>query len=288
MPLSHPYGRITTPELDSALQRSGNHIALMDRCGFFLCKEGEVEVTLNDQEYRIRKGDLYIYVPMTLVQIRHRSNNLQGLMYQAETDFIAPALNTLIDTRNRMFIREHPCVSLTARQQERIEQLTDLIRQREKLSKEPDFPPSQARLLRNLIGHLAQALCGEIVMIYCANQPIEPLRQDKKDRIFHRFMLSVSKHYRKEREVGFYANEQCLTPRYFSSLIKEKSGYTASQWIVQTVIHNAKMLLERSDLSIKDIALTMNFPSLSFFGKYFKQYTGMSPKAYRKNLLQVK
>lgn len=285
MSFTLPYGRITTPEFNSALQKNDNHIALMDRCGFFLCKEGEAEVTLDDQEYHIKKGDLYIYVPSTLVQIRRRSDNLKGLMYQVELDFIAPVLNSLIDTRNRLFIREHPCVSLTLRQQERIEQLIKVIRQREELRTETDFPTSQARLLKGLISHLAQALCSEIIMIYCANQPVEPLRQDKKDKIFRRFILSVSKHYRKEREVSFYANEQCLSPRYFSSIIKEKSGNTASQWIIQTVIFNAKHMLEQPEVSIKEIALALNFPSLSFFGKYFKQYTGLSPKAYRKQLL---
>lgn len=282
-----PYERVTTPELDTALQKNGNHIALMDRCGFFLCKDGEAEITLNDQEYHIKKGDLYIYIPSTLVQIRRKSNDLSGLMYQVELDFIAPVLNNLIDTSNRLFISEHPCVSLTRQQQERIEQLIGLIHQREELSRETDFPVSQARLLKVLISQLVQALCGEIVMIYCTNQPIEPLRQDNKDQIFHRFMLSVSKQYKREREVKFYANEQCLSPRYFSSIIKAKSGNTASHWIARTVISNAKQMLKQPDLSIKEIAMALKFPNLSFFGKYFKQHTGISPKAYRKQVLST-
>ncbi|WP_368350508.1 helix-turn-helix domain-containing protein, partial [Parabacteroides merdae] len=47
----------------------------------------------------------------------------------------------------------------------------------------------------------------------------------------------------------------------------------------------AKQLLESSNLSIKEVAAQLNFPTQSFFGKYFKQYVGMSPKEYRKLLL---
>lgn len=74
---------------------------------------------------------------------------------------------------------------------------------------------------------------------------------------------------------------QHITPRYFSAIIKEKTGDSALQWIVRMVITEAKQLLEESDLSIKEIADQLNFPTQSFFGKYFKQYVGVSPKEYR-------
>ena len=45
-------------------------------------------------------------------------------------------------------------------------------------------------------------------------------------------------------------------------------------------------MLERSDKSIKEIANELNFPNISFFGKYVKKHTGMSPKQYRENLKQ--
>ena len=47
------------------------------------------------------------------------------------------------------------------------------------------------------------------------------------------------------------------------------------------MIGEMKQMLETSDMSIKEIAMTMNFPTQSFFGKYFKQYVGISPKDYR-------
>lgn len=77
-------------------------------------------------------------------------------------------------------------------------------------------------------------------------------------------MLSLYRFYRKERDVTFYAGLQHLSPRYFSTIVKEKSGSSASQWIIQMVITEAKQLLETSDLSIKEIATQLNFPTQSF------------------------
>ena len=114
------------------------------------------------------------------------------------------------------------------------------------------------------------------------------MAETKKDLIFHRFLLSLFQHFRQEREVAFYAELQHLSPRYFSSIIKEKSGSNALQWIVQMVIAESKLMLETSELSIKEISVRLNFPTQSFFGKYFKQYTGFSPKEFRESVLKEK
>jgi len=112
-----------------------------------------------------------------------------------------------------------------------------------------------------------------LLNVYFTNQPLKPLSQDKKDKIFQNFVITLFRYYQQERDVTFYASKQYLSSRYFSAVIKEKSGSTALQWIVQMVITEAKQLLE--------IATKLNFPTQSFFGKYFKQYVGVSPKEYR-------
>ena len=84
-----------------------------------------------------------------------------------------------------------------------------------------------------------------------------------------------------ERSVTFYAEQLCITPKYFSMLVKKLSGKSAAQWIDNYVILEAKNLLKYSDMSIQEIAYQLNFSTQSFFGKYFKHQTGMSPTEYR-------
>jgi AraC-like DNA-binding protein len=80
--------------------------------------------------------------------------------------------------------------------------------------------------------------------------------------------------------VSFYAEEMNLTPNYLSGLMKTYSGKTASEWIDEYVIIEAKTLLKFSGFNIQQVAYKLNFPNQSTFGKYFKRLTGMSPKSY--------
>ena len=83
------------------------------------------------------------------------------------------------------------------------------------------------------------------------------------------------------RSVGFYAGQLNLTPKYLTTIIRKTSGRTAVQWIDDYVVLEAKNLLKYSTMSIQEISYYLNFPNQSFFGKYFKNHTGMTPTAYR-------
>lgn len=87
--------------------------------------------------------------------------------------------------------------------------------------------------------------------------------------------------FRAEHNVGFYAGRLAITPKYLSSLIRDISGLSAPQWINDYIVVEAKTLLKSSDMNIKQIAEYLYFPNPSFFSKYFKQHTGVSPKEYR-------
>lgn len=142
-----------------------------------------------------------------------------------------------------------------------IENLQNRIR----LEECSDMGIQRRRLTLELVKSMGQTICYEVLNIYFTNRPLQPLSQNKKDVVFQHFMLSLYRFYRKERDVTFYAGLQHLSPRYFSTIVKEKSGSSASQWIIQMVITEAKQLLETSDLSIKEIATQLNFPTQSFF-----------------------
>ena len=99
---------------------------------------------------------------------------------------------------------------------------------------------------------------------------------------FRQFMRLVTEHCKQERSVSFYAGEMCLSSKHLSAVVKRISGRTAGEWIDSLVILEAKVMLKSSEASIQEIAEELHFANQSFFGKYFKQHAGMSPKAYRK------
>ena len=99
---------------------------------------------------------------------------------------------------------------------------------------------------------------------------------------FKEFMLLLGANYKKERSVGFYAEQMHLSPKYFTTLIKKASGQTAADWINHYVILEAKNLLKYSTMNVQEIAYSLNFPNQSFFGKYSKHHTGMTPSQYKR------
>ena len=101
------------------------------------------------------------------------------------------------------------------------------------------------------------------------------------NHIVANFLELVQHHYREQRLIQFYASKLCITPKYLSKLVKEHTGRAAADWIEQHVILEARAMLQSSDMSIQQIATSLNFPNQSFFGKYFKRATGVSPKQYR-------
>ena len=97
-------------------------------------------------------------------------------------------------------------------------------------------------------------------------------------------MNNLTQNFREHREVSWYAEQMCITPKYLTTTVKLVSGKGANEWIWTYVIEEAKLQLRTTHKPIQQISAELHFTSQSFFGKYFKQYTDMSPQAYRKSL----
>ncbi len=103
----------------------------------------------------------------------------------------------------------------------------------------------------------------------------------RRDALFCHFLQEVEASCTRERSVTYYAGKLCVSPKHLSTMVKEISGRTAGEWIDSYVILEAKLLLQNTGLTIQEVSTKLNFPNQSFFGKYFKHITGMSPRAFR-------
>lgn len=264
----------------------GHILSTVDKCGLFFCRCGEVELEIDGSSYTIRKGDIYFYMASALVRLKRMSSELSGAVLEVELDYILPLSHKMMTIEDILYLRDHPCVTLNESEYSRLDWLLETYYKRSWEEVETGY--IQLCFLQNeLMKSFGQLLFCELMTAYYAHKGIRSVSRNQKDFIFQRFLQTLFRCYRKERDVAFYAHDQNLSARYFSSIIKEKSGRSALQWIVRMVISEAKQLLESSDATIKEIAIQLNFPTQSFFGKYFKQYVGLSPRDYRIQVLSA-
>lgn len=103
----------------------------------------------------------------------------------------------------------------------------------------------------------------------------------RQESICSDFIDILSHNYKEQREVSFYADRLCITPKYLSQIVKDNTGKTALELIEDYVIEESKAMLISTTMTIQQISDELHFPSQSVFGKYFKRVTGLSPREYR-------
>ncbi len=148
----------------------------------------------------------------------------------------------------------------------------DLIHEK---SSENDLHTSE--IVRSLI----YVILNEIDSIHQTRAEEKLSPASRETLILSQFKRLLAKHFIQEQQVSFYAEKLHLTPKYFSTLIRQASGKTAGDWISEMLLLEAKVRLQNPNLTITQIAYDLNFSDPSHFGKFFKKQTGKTPLQFR-------
>lgn len=99
--------------------------------------------------------------------------------------------------------------------------------------------------------------------------------------LFNRFMMLLERDYKISRDVNYYAEKMNISSKYLTNIVSQVTGYTPKTIIDQYVILQLKMHLKRTTQSIKEMAWEFHFADVSFFCRYFKKHTGLTPQQIR-------
>ena len=242
----------------------------------FVCLGGEGKIVVDMQTISIRRGSIVILLPYSVIQLADISDNTRITLIATGMGFLEKlALSQPVENYVEK-IREMPCLQLSENQLEQAKKIYLFV---EKLYKEATGP-----LKQEIRSSLLTLLALEIVTLFAENKESGNPRLSRQDQVFRNFTISLAKNVSQHRTVEFYANEACLTPKYFSTVIKKRSGKLPMDWITERTIVLIKFLLQNSDKSIQEISNDLNFPNQSFFTRYFKNHTGFTPSAFRLNV----
>lgn len=250
--------------------------------GYFLiyCVKGILKLNVDMIEYKLKENMLFIAQPDNIVRIPEIVDDIRDLHYVGMLISRRLIECMKVDTRNMignmMKVQECPYVILNQEE-------ADLM---------ADFMTLAGKIISSGLVHSGEALNSLLsssfyIMISSFDRQVLTNIDDhesssRSKAILGNFVKLVSEHYTQHRNVGFYADKLCLTPKYLSKLIKIASGRSAPEWIDSYVILEAKNLLKYSEMTIKEIVYHLNFPNQSVFYKFFKARTGLTPSEYRK------
>ncbi len=99
--------------------------------------------------------------------------------------------------------------------------------------------------------------------------------------MFNRFMMLVERDYKLSRDVAYYASQMNITPKYLTLIVRQMTHETPKHIIDHYTILQLKLQLTASRQSVKEIAWEYHFNDVSFFCRYFKRHTGLTPMEIR-------
>ncbi len=107
------------------------------------------------------------------------------------------------------------------------------------------------------------------------------LNKGKGHIVVKKFFQLIEDNFHKNLTVSEYADKLALTPNHLTQTVSHLTGKTSSQIIKAKQVLEIKRLLVHTNLSVTEVAMRLNFPDQSYFAKFFKRETGISPLRYR-------
>ncbi len=273
---------LCTFRLDAFALNSSRHLyqqpVRSEYLSFIMVESGSISMTIGQQHTMLTPGTICLYRDGIMGMSPEASSQLKGYVVM-----LAPQLFRKLHLNIRNLI-PHMAESKgfdMATIDER--QATDMHRAIELIHSciQNDIQTSSYNeMVFSLVSYFFYACLG-MLELKGVNKKQEKKDNTREDAYFQQFMHHLREHYRQERKIGFYANKVCVSAKYLSSIVCSVSGYSPSHWIDECVITEAKNLLKFSTMSVQEISNELNFPTQSYFGRYFKKHTGMTPRTYR-------
>lgn len=239
-----------------------------------LCTDGEAEMSVGPRKFRITRGCEAIALDECSMFIKGCSPDFKLTIFLFSKEVGSQAMHKF-DPSFFGHIIQNPIYRHTEPDDASINSYMKILRDLQNDSRNRFSTIIATNLLRSMMLNVYDK-----VQRYGATA--DKVFQTRKEDIFNRFMALINEHGRTHRDVAFYAGELCISPRYLNEICRDVAKESPKQTIDRHIISEAKLLLTFSNMSLLQIADYLHFPDQSYFGRFFKHYTGLSPHIYRK------
>ena len=252
--------------------------AMVVNCGMIMiCRHGRAKINVNFSSWTLSEGSVITLFPNDMVIVSDKDEEFSVEVLEYSASLLREASLQLEQTVYSQ-LRADRCRTESPT-------LTNIINCMFALLKIYFDQPECICLDQLVLMQLKAFFIGFYDYIY--RNPQERKEEEASPRVrelFNRFMMELETRYRESRDVAYYASLLHITPKYLNNITQRMADHTAKTLINQYVILQLKLSLRSEGKSIKQLAWDYHFGDLSFFCRYFKQHTGMTPMQFMKGV----
>lgn len=242
-----------------------------------ICRKGKAMVNINYKEWYLHEGAVITVFPNDVVELKVKSEaslfDVEMLKYNAS---LLREASLQLEQTVYSSLREDRCRQDTPVVTNIIDSMFALLK--------VYFNQSECTCISQLVLLQLKAFFvgfHEYLQRNPQNRPDDEVKSYRVRELFNRFMMLMERDYKLSRDVNYYADLMHITSKYLTNIVRQVAGHTPKAIIDQYVILQLKMQLQRSSQSIKEIAWEYHFTDVSFFCRYFKKHTGLTPQQMR-------
>lgn len=242
-----------------------------------ICRKGKATVNINYKEWHLHEGAVITVFPNDVVELKVKSEaslfDVEMLKYNAS---LLREASLQLEQTVYSSLREDRCRQDTPVVTNIIDSMFALLK--------VYFNQSECTCISQLVLLQLKAFFvgfHEYLQRNPQNRPDDEVKSYRVRELFNRFMMLMERDYKLSRDVNYYADLMHITSKYLTNIVRQVAGHTPKTINDQYVILQLKMQLQRSSQSIKEIAWEYHFTDVSFFCRYFKKHTGLTPQQMR-------
>lgn len=239
------------------------------------CRNGFCTFTFNNQTHRFEAGDCLILTRCDMVSDVVQSPDFVVDVVYVTQEFIeicTPQSN--YGTKGHLALFNNPVMRLNPVMQEVCILNFDYIKRR--------YALTNHHFHREAMINAIQCMIIDFFDFHAELYGEEEKVTSQSAQIMDGFLaLLEGGEFYENREIGYYADKLCVTPKYLSEVTKKLSGFPANYWITRYTALEISRLLRDRRLTLTEISDRFNFSSLSYFTRYVQKYLGANPMDFR-------
>ena len=265
----------------SALQKFVQHTYTLQFATFFWCRSGEAVITINGYRFRFTSGCIAVCPTGCNITVHDITSDFSTRFLGVSEDiWLAARCSFSPETMQK--IEGYPYKGKGIAGEQAF--ISNIFKQIEILEEEFNMPGSNAGYCRKNIILQANALLlyAQHAQEFSSNEQVKKeVGLEDKEKTFLQFRDLITKHFRTERSVQYYADKLSLTTRSLNSVCQKATGQNAKNIIDHYTIVELQVALMYTHKTFQELVGEYHFPDQSYLNRYFKRHTGYSLSEFR-------